>query len=112
MRTSLFVGFTMMSLGLLMGGCASSAVSEAKPAVSERFTEIEKSNMSEAEKLAAYNKYRDEDNKLVCTREVVTGSHFRRNRCRTVAERRAEREAAQEALDRLQRSTLTGPDST
>lgn len=108
-RFILLVVLTMMS-GAFAAGCASSSTQSPKAEVSERFTEVEKSKMSEEEKLAVYNEYRDEDDKLVCTRDIVTGSHFRRTNCRTVAERRAERESAQEALDRLQRSTVTGPE--
>ena len=102
----------VLTAGVLAAGCASSTAkpAKAKAEISQRFTEVEKSQMSEAEKLAIYNQYRDEDDRMICTRDVITGSHFKRNHCRTVAERRAEREAAQEALDRTQGATLTPPD--
>lgn len=110
-RFSLVTVLSLFSV-LLVAGCASNAAKPAAPKaeVSQRFMEVEKSKMSEAEKLAVYNQYRDEDDRLICTRDVVTGSHFRRTNCRTVAERRAEREAAQEALQRAQGPTIVAPD--
>ncbi len=110
-RFSILTALALFSV-LLAAGCASNAAKPAasKAEISQRFTEVEKSKMTEEEKLAIYNQYRDEDDRLICTRDVVTGSHFRRNNCRTVAQRRAERQEAQEALQRAQGATLLAPE--
>lgn len=50
-----------------------------------------------------------EDSRIVCSREQVTGSHRQTNVCKTVAQRRHEREAAQNSLRNEQRAGLRPP---
>jgi hypothetical protein len=51
----------------------------------------------------------EEDSRLICKRTVKTGSHRPTTSCRTVAERRRERENSQQALRSMQKSHMDGP---
>lgn len=115
----------------LLGACASNSSQTAAPTASktmvkettvvqesasqgETATETtetkSKSEMTHEEKVAAYNeKVEDDDDRVVCRRYKVTGSHFSRTRCVTAAQAKKEREDAQEALQRASRGTNTGP---
>lgn len=42
-----------------------------------------------------------EDDRLICRRERTVGTHFQRTSCVTVKQRRLEREASQDALNRM-----------
>lgn len=69
----------------------------------------EKAEATFDEKVEAYNKEKEDDDKVVCRREKRTGSHFSRTRCVTAAQAKREREDAQESLQRASRGTNTGP---
>lgn len=104
----------LLSMALFAGGCASSGSTQtpAPKVDAKTYTEAEKAAMSQEEKVAAYNEAQeDDDDKIVCTRHVKTGSHFRTTRCATAAQRRKEREEAQEAIQRASRGTITNPDN-
>ena len=49
------------------------------------------------------------DSRLICTREVTTGSHRKQQRCMTVAERNRQREQDKEDLTRFQQMRTTNP---
>lgn len=49
----------------------------------------------------------EEDSRLICKRVVRTGSHRPSTQCRTVGERRRERENSQEGMRRVQKSHLS-----
>ena len=50
-----------------------------------------------------------EDSQLVCTRETPSGSHRPHTSCKTVAERRRDRERSQDALRTVQRPMALDP---
>jgi hypothetical protein len=50
-----------------------------------------------------------EDSRLFCTRETPSGSHRARTSCKTVAERRRDRELSTEALRQAQRPVFLDP---
>ncbi|MEO6263605.1 MAG: hypothetical protein ABIO58_01310 [Luteimonas sp.] len=66
------------------------------------------SDLTEAQRVEAFNTLewieaainRAEDERTICEREQPTGSHRTVTRCRTVAQIREEREAAEKAVDR------------
>ena len=83
---------------------------ETKAETAETETTVEKkTEASFEEKVTAYNKDKNDKEKVICRREKKTGSHFSRRRCVTAAQAKREREDAQEALQRASRGTNTGP---
>lgn len=63
------------------------------------YTQEEKDAMTEEQKVALYNEsMSQEKNKVVCRREEVLGSHFRKTVCKTQGEIDDERRAAQDAM--------------
>ncbi|MGH8494879.1 MAG: hypothetical protein ACREVN_01965 [Gammaproteobacteria bacterium] len=95
----LFVSAALLAAGVVgLSGCASQA--ESSLASGPKFTEEEKAAMSEEEKLALYNAQVEEEERLRCTQIKRTGSHRMTRVCTSADERRADQEAAQEALRR------------
>lgn len=93
----------------LAAGCTSMPTSQATQdlEVAPQFTEEEKAAMSTEEKVAVYNESMSQDrDQIVCRREEVTGSHFKKTVCRSRAEIEAERRAAQDALGQAKGSSF------
>lgn len=87
----------------LVVGCSSMPTSQTTKDldVAPQYTQEEKDAMTEEEKVALYNESMSVDkNELVCRREHVVGSHFKKTVCKTREEIAAERESAQEAMRR------------
>jgi predicted kinase len=85
----------------LTAGCSSMPTSQTTQDLqtAPQFTEEEKEAMTTDEKAAVYNESMSrERDEIVCRRQHVVGSHFKKTVCRTRAEIEAEREAAQMAL--------------
>ena len=82
------------TVALTLGGCATSGTQTA---------ELDPSDgpiLTTVDKVEAYNEGKADDDKLVCTKRPITGSHKKTVICRTVAQAREERQAAQETLQR------------
>ena len=75
-----------------------------------KFTEEEKAQMSDEEKVALYNAEVREEDRLVCRREKILGSHFYTTRCFTQKELAEAQAAAQEMMRRHQGPTVAGGD--
>lgn len=91
---------TVLAL-LLISGCSSTPADQTTKDLADApaLTQEQKDAMSQEEKVEAYNASMSEDrDKLVCRREQVTGSHFRKTICRTQGQIEEERRAAQDAL--------------
>jgi len=85
----------------ILSGCSSVPTSQATRdlAVAPVYTQEEKDAMTQEEKVAAYNESMSKDlDKVVCRREEVVGSHFKKTVCKTRAEIENERRAAQDAM--------------
>ena len=85
----------------LTTGCSSMPTSQTTQDLQDapQFSEEEKAAMTTDEKVAVYNEsMSEESNEIVCRRQHVVGSHFKKTVCRTRAEIEAERKAAQMAL--------------
>lgn len=101
---------TMLALAaaLFTAGCASSGTDSAATAnvvqAKPTFTDEEKANMTAEEKAGVYNETALAEERVVCRRQVVTGSHRKKTVCRTSAQIKADQDAAHEAL----RSTTRG----
>ena len=78
------------ALTALLGGCASSTPSSTSPSVSK----------TAAVQKTQEQQYREDE--IRCTRETRTGSHRKTRVCRTVEQRRQEREDAQRTMDVIQ----------
>lgn len=103
MRTSRIVVVTYLVFPLLYGCAGQQAVeevtAEVEPAPAPTFTREEVDAMSTEEKLTVYNEQVDEEkHKLICSKRMVTGSHRRVTECRTIGERKKEKEAADDFL--------------
>jgi len=86
---------------VLITGCASMPTSLTTKDLENAptFTQEEKDAMTEEQKVAVYNESMTEDsNKLICRREHVVGSHFKKTVCKTQAEIELERQSAQDAM--------------
>jgi len=83
---------TLSALALiaLLGGCAGNST----PTSSNAAPVAKKAELTEAEQLR--------EDEILCTREMRTGSHRKTRVCRTVAERKREREQAQEIMRNTQ----------
>ncbi len=85
----------------MAAGCSSMPTSQTTKDldVAPVYSQEEKDAMTEEEKVALYNASMSEErNKLVCRREEVVGTHFKKTVCKTRAEIENERRAAQEAM--------------
>ena len=102
------VSLTSACILALMAGCSSMPTSQTTKDLESapQFTEEEKAAMTTEEKVAVYNESMNEDgDELVCRREHVVGSHFKKTVCKTRAEMEAERRSAQDALGQAKGST-------
>jgi len=70
-----------------------------------KFTDEEKSQMSAEEKVALYNAEVRPEDRIICRREKVLGSHFRQERCFT----QKELDEAQEAANQMMRDARGSP---
>lgn len=87
----------------LVAGCSSMPTSQTTKDLqaAPTYTQEEKDAMTEEEKVALYNESMSEDqNEIVCRRQHVVGSHFKKTVCKTRAEMALEQASAQEALRR------------
>ncbi len=87
-------------------GCASDAgnspvVTEAALAA-PMFTQEEKDQMTEEEKVAIYNTPEEERNQIICRRVQITGSHRKRTVCRTIVQIQQEQEEARRTMQDIQ----------
>jgi hypothetical protein len=100
MRIRIFLAACAMAL---TAGCSSMPTSQTTKDLQDapKYTQEEKDAMTEEEKVALYNESMTEDrNEVVCRRQHVVGSHFKKTVCKTRAEMAQEQESAQEALRR------------
>lgn len=105
------IAVTLMSAFILSvtAGCSSMPTSQTTQDLqtAPQFTEEEKEAMSTDEKVAVYNESMSQErDELVCRREHVVGSHFKKTVCKTRAEMEAERRSAQDALGQAKGSTF------
>jgi hypothetical protein len=90
-------------------GCSSMPTSQTTQDLESapQFTEEEKAAMTTEEKVAVYNESMSQErDEIVCRRQQVTGSHFRKTVCRTRAEIEAERRSAQDAMGQARGTTF------
>ena len=95
--------FLVACVVALTAGCSSMPASQTTKDLQDAptYTQEEKDAMTEEEKVALYNEsMSDDQNEIVCRRQHVVGSHFKKNVCKTRAEMALEQESAQEALRR------------
>ncbi|MFK7885838.1 MAG: hypothetical protein AB8G16_03145 [Gammaproteobacteria bacterium] len=87
-----------LALVALLGGCSTTTnnANSAKAATTQTAQNTKAAEDAEAEKLR--------DDEILCARQMRTGSHRKTRVCRTVAERKRERQQAQEIM----RNTQTG----
>lgn len=84
-----------LALVALLGGCSTTSTSSSNAATATTQTASTKAaEDAEAEKLR--------DDEILCARQMRTGSHRKTRVCRTVAERKREREQAQEIMRNTQ----------
>lgn len=105
------IAVMLMSASILAvtAGCSSMPTSQTTQDLqtAPQFTEEEKEAMTTEEKVAVYNESMSQDkDELVCRREQVTGSHFKKTVCRTRAQLEAERRSGQDALGQAKGSTF------
>ena len=101
----------------ILFGCSNVPTSQATRDldVAPVYTQEEKNAMTQEEKVVAYNESMSQDrDKLICRRQEVVGTHFKKTVCKTRGEIEEERKAAQEALgaDRGYRFDPTVPNAT
>ena len=100
----------VISVALVLAGCSTTNEPTDDVRGGPEFTEAEKASMTAEEKAEIYNaSVATDDDRLVCRRRMTTGSHMRRTTCRSRAEMREDREAAQEALGRIRTNTTAPP---
>jgi hypothetical protein len=75
-----------------------------------KFTEEEKADMTADEKVAVYNAEVRPEDRIICRREKVLGSHFRQERCYTQKELDDAQIAAEQMMRAARGSTVTAPD--
>lgn len=73
-----------------------------------KFTEEEKAAMTAEEKVALYNAEVRPQDRIICRREKVLGSHFRTERCFTQAELDEQERAANEMMRDARGPVLSG----
>jgi hypothetical protein len=105
------IAVTLMSACILAvtAGCSSMPASQTTRDLQSapQFSEEEKAAMTTEEKVAVYNESMSQErDELVCRREHVVGSHFKKTVCRTRAEIEAERRSAQDAMGQAKGSTF------
>ncbi len=87
-------------------GCASGAANApgaVKTAqVTPTFTQEEKDQMTDEEKMAIYNTQEEEKNQIICRRTQITGSHRKRTVCRTIEQMREEQAEARRTMQDIQ----------
>ena len=84
---------------LALSACASSPEPETATAAEQPvFSEAEKAAMTADEKAEVYNQQAEEEDRVYCRKEVITGSHRKRTVCRTASEIKRQSQAAQDAL--------------
>ena len=96
----IFSKFFIVLAAFLLASCASRSDAESMP-----------SNITEAGETVAANIADDNDpNELICRREQVTGTNFRRRVCLTRAQREEARTLTQQEMLQRQSATLeAGP---
>jgi len=75
-----------------------------------KFTEEQKAGLSAEEKVAIYNAEVRPEDRIVCRRERVMGSHFRQERCFTQAELADAKTGADTLLRGARTTTVTAGD--
>lgn len=90
MRNTLFIvlGVTALALAGCQGTTRASRSSDTgAPAVAppeEMFSGKHEADLSTDEKVATYNREIVDEDRMVCRKETITGSHFQRTVCRTI----------------------------
>ncbi len=97
---------SLMGLAMICAGISTNVLAmEATKEQAEEATEErpEQSFEEQVQQLAeAYNlEQEDEESKLICKKESVTGTRFKRMVCRTVKTKRLEHESAKRTLDQV-----------
>ncbi len=93
-----------VTMAVVLGGCATSDTNPTSAPTAEQVAAT-----NSASKAEAYNESVAEEDRVYCRRVVVTGSHKKRTVCRTASQRRAEAEAAQEAIRSVTRGAAKAP---
>ncbi len=94
-------------------GCASDAgnapgvVKTAQ--IAPTFTEEDKGQMTDEEKVAIYNSQEEEKNQILCRRTQITGSHRKRTVCRTIEQMQLEQDEARRSMQSLQLGNAASP---
>ncbi len=83
---------------MVLSACASTPDTETSAAEQPVFSEAEKAAMTADEKAEVYNQQAEEEDRVYCRKEVVTGSHRKRTVCRTASEIKRQSQSAQDAL--------------
>ena len=99
--------YLLMALAAVaITGCASGAANvpgAVKTAqVAPTFTQQEKDQMTDEEKVAIYNTQEEEKDQIICRRTQITGSHRKRTVCRSLAQIRLEQEEARRTMQDIQ----------
>ncbi len=97
-------------------GCASDA-GNAPGAVktaqnAPTFTQEEKDQMTDEEKVAIFNSQEEEKNQIICRRTQITGSHRKRTVCRTIEQIRLDQEEARRSMQDIQVGGASAPGDT
>ena len=113
LRQIILVLFGLLGLGI-MAACQSSRPIETPAAAnesgdSEAVAGEDQVSMTVEDQIEVNNAEVDPDDHLVCRRETITGSHFQRTVCRTVAEGREMQEEAQRTMRGMTRAGDTQP---
>ncbi len=94
-------------------GCASGTGNSPSPAKTAQaaptFTEEEKAQLSNEEKVAIYNSQEEEKNQIICRRTQITGSHRKRTVCRTIAQIKQEQDDAKRTMQDIQIGGAAAP---
>lgn len=91
----------LLAMAMLVTGCASSGTetkSTAAATAKPTFTEEEKANMTQEEKVAIHNATAEEEDQVICRREGITGSHKKRTVCRTVKQIQQDQDDARDSM--------------
>ncbi len=98
---------------VLIMGCASGAGNEPAPVkvaqAAPTFTQEEKDQMTQEEKVAIYNSQEEEKDQIICRRTQITGSHRKRTVCRTIAQIEEEQENARRPWQDIQLGGAAAP---
>jgi len=94
---------TTLAAAALIGlaGCAS------KPMTTEQVAEAQTAKQVSDELSATKNVTKSADGEMVCKRQTVVGSNFKRKICATAAQWEAEEEASRSTVDNIQRRGAT-----